>query len=170
MGATRNFNPEIVAYNPANGYVSGSGVSNYFARPSYQSAAVSSYLDSIGSLHAGLYNTSGRAYPDIAAQGYHYVIVYGGRNILVDGTSAASPGATGVLTLVNDALIAAGKKPLGFLNPMLYQSLHKGFTDVTQGSTSGCDSSGFPAGKGWDLASGWGTPDFVKIKELALKL
>ena len=28
--------------------------------------------------------------------------------------------------------------------------------------------SGFPAQAGWDGATGWGTPDFVKIKNIAL--
>ncbi len=35
----------------------------------------------------------------------------------VDGASASTPIVAGVLTLVNDALIAAGESPLGFLNP-----------------------------------------------------
>ena len=138
VGGTRNFEPEIVAYDTQNGYVSGSGISNYFARPAYQQSVVDSYLSSIGDLHAGLYNATGRAYPDRAAQGFSYIIVYAGQNISVDGTSAAAPCATSVLTLVNDALIAEGRSPLGFLNPALYKYLHKGFTDITVGSTWGC--------------------------------
>ena len=67
--------PEVVAYSEGNGYVSGTGLSNYFARLAYQEAVVDSYLSSIGDLHAGLFNASGRAYPDIAAQGYHYLVV-----------------------------------------------------------------------------------------------
>lgn len=140
VGATRNFQPEIVAYDVRNGYVSGSGFSNLFARPSYQENAVKSYLSSIGSLHQGLYNASGRAYPDIAAQGYHFVIVYGGANILLDGTSCAAPTATSVLTLVNDALIAKGKPALGFLNPWLYKYGYRGFNDITMGSAWGCNT------------------------------
>lgn len=140
VGGTRNINPEVVAYDTRNGYVGGSGVSNYFARPSYQDAVVRNYFGEIGSLHAGLYNTTGRAYPDISAQSYHFVIVYAGANILLDGTSCAAPTAAGVLTNVNDALIAAGKSPLGFLNPALYSKLYKGFNDITIGSTSGCNT------------------------------
>lgn len=74
-----------------------------------------------------------------------------------------------MISLVNDALIAHGRPPLGFMNPWLYQlGGGKGFTDITQGSTTGCDTSGFPAQAGWDLASGFGTPDFNKIRDVLL--
>lgn len=36
VGGTRDFAPEQVAYDTSNGYVAGSGFSNYFAQPSYQ--------------------------------------------------------------------------------------------------------------------------------------
>jgi tripeptidyl-peptidase-1 len=50
---------------------------------------------------------------------------------------------------VNDALIAKGKAPLGFLNPWLYGGGYKAFTDVTNGSSVGCGTEGFPAVKGY---------------------
>lgn len=84
-----NFFPEISAYNPNNGFASGSGFSNYFSRPAYQASAVTKYLAGIGSLYKGLYNPGGRAYPDISAQGYHYLTVWSGRAVLLDGTSAS---------------------------------------------------------------------------------
>ena len=37
------------------------------------------------------------------------------------GTSAACPIVAGMLALINDKLLAAGKKPLGFVNPLLYK-------------------------------------------------
>lgn len=85
---------------------------------------------------------------------------------LVDGTSVASPITAGVLTLVNDALLAAGKRPLGFLNPMLYSTKGAGFTDITSGSVTGCNdtTAGFPAKAGWDAASGFGSPNFKAIR------
>ncbi|EME45618.1 hypothetical protein DOTSEDRAFT_71348 [Dothistroma septosporum NZE10] len=165
VGGTRGINPEVVAYDTSNGYVAGGGFSNYFPTPAYQQVAVSSYLKSIGSLNKGLYNPNGRAYPDIAAQSYHFVITYNGTDGGVDGTSVASPAAAGVLTNVNDALLAAGRPPLGFLNPLIYSGVGaKGFNDVTQGSVTGCNTAGFPAKTSWDAASGWGTPDFKKIR------
>jgi tripeptidyl-peptidase-1 len=97
-------------------FTSGGGFSNYFARPAYQEAAVTKYLTYVGGDYAGLYNSSGRGIPDIAAQGQNFSTVWNGTVLPVDGTSAATPTAAAVFALVNDALIAAGKPPMGFLN------------------------------------------------------
>ncbi|KAL1970125.1 hypothetical protein VTN77DRAFT_6530 [Rasamsonia byssochlamydoides] len=170
VGATMDFNPEVVAYDPVNGFSPGGGYSNYFPRPAYQEAAVSAYTRGLGDQYRGLYNPTGRAYPDVAAQGYHFVIFVDGMFVGVDGTSAATPTFASVISLVNDARIAAGKRPLGFLNPWLYSAAATGkaFNDITSGSTLGCNTTGFPSGPGWDAASGWGTPNFAKLKEIAL--
>jgi tripeptidyl-peptidase-1 len=45
---------------------------------------------------------------------------------------------------------------------------HKAFTDVVAGSSVGCNTDGFHAGPGWDVASGWGTPDFLAIKNMTI--
>lgn len=166
VGATVNFKPEVVAYDPRNNFSSGGGFSNYFKQPSYQSSAVGGYLKKIGNEFSDLYNKSGRAYPDIAAYGVNYTIIWNGTLRRVDGTSAATPTAAAVFSLLNDALLAAGKKPLGFLNPWLYKTGYKAFTDVTKGSTLGCDTTGFQATQGWDAASGFGTPRFETLLQL----
>ncbi|KAL8778677.1 MAG: hypothetical protein Q9203_001869 [Teloschistes exilis] len=160
VGATKNFNPEVAAFDPRNGFFSGGGFSNYFQRPSYQNAAVTPYVASLGNKYAGLYNKNGRGYPDIAAQGQLYQTVWNGTFRRLDGTSASTPTASAILALVNDSLLAAGKKPLGpsFLNPWLYKRGYQAFTDILSGSASGCDTSGFPAVKGWDAVTGFGTP------------
>ena len=49
--------------------MSGGGFSNYFKQPSYQSEAVAGYLKIFGNEYSRFYNSSGRAYPDIAAYG-----------------------------------------------------------------------------------------------------
>ena len=167
VGATKNFNPEVAAYDPSNDFASGGGFSNYFARPHFQNRAVESYLETIGDLHDGLYNPGGRAYPDIAAQGQSYVVVWAGQLITVDGTSASTPAAAAVLSLVNDALIADGRRPLGYLNPWLYKRGYKGFNDITNGSSVGCGGNGFPTGAGWDPVTGFGTPRFGKLVDEA---
>jgi tripeptidyl-peptidase-1 len=157
VGATK-FIPEIVATDSSNGFVSGGGFSYYFPRPTYQDPIVPAYIASLGSEYKGLYNPNGRGYPDMAAQGYHFVTIWNGTLVPLDGTSASTPTAAAVISLVNDALIAAGKPPLGFLNPWLYAGGYKAFTDVTNGSSVGCGTEGFPAVKGWDAVTGFGTP------------
>lgn len=158
VGATRGVDPEIVAYNDRNGFVSGGGFSKYFARPAYQEQAVKTYLATHGKQYEGLYNAQGRAYPDVAAQGYRIATVWNQTHYHVDGTSASAPQMAAVVALVNDALLAEGRPPMGFLNPWLYREGWRAFTDVTAGSTKGCNTSGWQAAEGWDAASGFGTP------------
>ncbi|KAJ3728738.1 Pro-kumamolisin, activation domain-containing protein [Lentinula raphanica] len=62
VGATQNV-PEIGASLTAGGF------SNYFPQQSWQADAVNAYIDKLGDTYAGLYNASGRAYPDVSAQG-----------------------------------------------------------------------------------------------------
>ena len=88
----------------------------------------------------------------------HDVIAYNGALRTVGGTSASSPTFAAVISLVNDALIAKGKSPLGFLNPWIYGGGYKALTDITSGSAIGCNVSGFPAEIGWDAVTGFGTP------------
>ncbi|KAG8529959.1 uncharacterized protein KY384_005440 [Bacidia gigantensis] len=171
VGATKNFNPEVAAFDARNNFASGGGFSNYFGRPKYQDVGtvVMNYIDGLAGKFDGLYNKSGRAYPDISAQGQHYVTIWNGSVTLLDGTSASCPTASSILTLVNDALVAAGKPVLGFLNPWLYSKGYAAFTDILSGSAIGCNSDGFPATKGWDPVTGFGTPFFPNVKSLALE-
>jgi tripeptidyl-peptidase-1 len=119
---------------------------------------VPKYVASLDGAFDGLYNKAGRGYPDIAAQGFHFITTWDGSGELLDGTSASTPAASAIISLVNDALISSGKPPLGFLNPWLYAGGFKAFTDITSGSAIGCNTTGFPAQKGWDAVTGWGTP------------
>lgn len=45
-----------------------------------------------------------------------------------------------VLANINDALLAKGRPPLGFINPWLYRLGYPAFTDVTEGTIWGCDT------------------------------
>ncbi|GAB1312553.1 hypothetical protein MFIFM68171_02763 [Madurella fahalii] len=170
VGATRFLESEMVAFDARTDYASGGGFSDLFEQPAYQKEAVRRYLDKLGQdKFAGLYNASGRAFPDVAAMGYHFIVMWNGSAHMQDGTSASAPTVAAVIALINDALAAEGRPPLGFLNPWIYSIASVGFTDVTYGSNLGCNTSGFPALEGWDPASGLGTPWFPKLKELALK-
>ncbi|KAI0344952.1 subtilisin-like protein [Trametopsis cervina] len=148
------------------GTYSSGGFSNYFGIPSYQASAVQSYLSTLGSTNRGKFNTSGRAYPDVAAIGTNVEIIVNGRSEIIFGTSASSPIFASVIALVNDRLLAAGSNVLGFLNPFLYAN-PGAFHDTTSGSNPGCNTQGFPATKGWDPATGLGTPNFAALLSAA---
>merc|ERR1712060_954772 len=57
---------------------------------------------------------------------------------------------------------------MGFLNPFIYKN-PQAFNDVEHGVNNGGGPHGFTAVKGWDAATGYGTPNFPKLKEAALK-
>lgn len=158
VGATRLVGPEIVAFDARGGFVTGGGFSNYFTRPQYQEEHVKQYLQGLDTSLSPYYNEKGRGYPDVSVIGYHYAVYSDGVAHLQDGTSASAPAFAALVALVNDALLAEGRPTLGFLNPMLYSRGVEAFTDVTVGSNFGCNTTGFPARKGWDAASGLGTP------------
>ena len=149
----------------------GGGFSNVFPRPSYQDDAVEAYLKSGKAPPTFYFNTSGRAYPDVSAFSVNFVIEYEGGPTVVSGTSCATPTFAGIVAILNDIRLQGGKKTLGFLNPLLYQTLMgKGFKDITEGSNPGpfC-ADGFNAAKGWDPASGWGSPNFGLLKALVMQ-
>lgn len=126
MGATLG-----VPENPA--FFSSGGFSNIFTQPSYQSTAVAGYLAIQGSENAGLFNPSGRAFPDVSAIGFLVDIILAGNEVSVMGTSASSPIFASCIALINDGLIANGKSPMGFLNPFLYSSAASTFNDQVNG-------------------------------------
>ncbi|KAF9520881.1 hypothetical protein BS47DRAFT_1335562 [Hydnum rufescens UP504] len=144
---------------------SGGGFSNYFQRPSYQSLAVLSYLRKLGKTYHGFFNASGRGFPDVSAQSAHVEIVWIRRVVAASGTSVSSPIFGAIIALLNNALMADGRRPLGFLNPWLY-SLEDGIlNDITAGSNPGCGSNGFNATVGWDPVTGLGTPYLCRLLE-----
>jgi len=74
------------------------------------------------------------------------------------GTSFAAPMWAGYLALANQQAKAHGDKPPGFIDPAIYPlGLSKGYATAFHDITAG--SNGFPATKGYDLATGWGSPN-----------
>ncbi len=116
----------------------GAGCSAVFPRPSYQNGV------------AGITRSPMRSVPDITLDSQ-------------DGTSESAPLLAGVLALAAQV----NKGNLGPLNPALYRVLgprgaQAGIADVVKGNNSvttpdGTVVPGFTAGKGFDVASGWGT-------------
>ena len=111
---------------------SSGGFSNIFGLPDYQASAVRSFLDTLGNTYSGKFNRSGRAIPDVAAIGTNLEIVLDGVTQPINGTSCSSPIFAGIIALINDELLSAGKSPLGFLNPFLYAN-PDAFNDITTG-------------------------------------
>ena len=70
---------------------------------------------------------------------------------------------------INDERLRRGKRPVGFLNPVLYKFPHA-LNDVVQGSNTGCGGTGrgFNAALGWDPVTGLGTPDYQRLLQLYL--
>ncbi|KAI1796844.1 subtilisin-like protein [Ganoderma leucocontextum] len=143
-------------------FPSGGGFSNIFARPKWQEAQVSHYLANFAPDYApDIFNRSGRAYPDVAANGWPIVVAENGKFGLSGGTSASAPIFASIVASVNDARIAAGKSTVGWINPALYsRAFAHAFNDVTNGTNPGCQTEGFPAAAGWDPVTGLGTINF----------
>ncbi|KAF5363394.1 hypothetical protein D9756_000249 [Leucocoprinus leucothites] len=146
---------------------SGGGFSDYFPRPKYQNAVVQEYLGNLPEgTYEGLYNPNGRAFPDVAAMGRRFRIYLEGAPVSIAGTSASAPTFAAVVALLNDVRLSKGQNTLGFLNPWLYSQGMGGFNDITSGNNPGCGTRGFDATEGWDPVTGFGTPDFEKLRNL----
>ena len=75
------------------------------------------------------------------------------------GTSFAAPMWAGYIALVNQQRVASGLTTIGFINPTIYSigvssSYGSDFHDITSGT-----SGSYSAVKGYDLVTGWGSPN-----------
>merc|ERR1712241_1468668 len=152
---------------------SGGGFSDNFPIPDWQKMAVAAYKASPDAdlPPSNLWNNTGRGYPDVAALGGQvnpYCVATGGSFEGVAGTSASSPVVAGVFALLNGLRTSQNKSPLGFLNPLIYQNT-AAFQDVTSGCNGGGRKYCFKAIKGWDAATGWGTPDYEALAKVVTK-
>ena len=145
---------------------SGGGWNTESPIPSYQQAA-----GIITSANEG--STQYRNIPDVAAEANtdNYFCSSGSCQGGIGGTSLAAPRWAGFVALINQQAAAnattAGNNPtLGLLNPTIYGTpVDANFHDITSGSDynssapSGCTASEFSAGPGFDLVTGWGSPN-----------
>ncbi|KAH8821627.1 peptidase S8/S53 domain-containing protein [Xylogone sp. PMI_703] len=180
------FEPESAVVDPAghpyrDAFSSGGGFSNIYPIPSYQEAAVAEFFQkhnppyphysggqNLGK-NGGVYNRVGRGYPDVAANGDNIATYNAAEFGLSGGTSASTPIFASIVNLINEERLAIGKKPVGFLNPVLYANPGV-LNDITNGTNPGCGTVGFSAVKGWDPVTGLGTPNYPKMLSLFLSL
>jgi kumamolisin len=98
--------------------------------------------------------------PDVAGEANFdfYVCHLGGCQGGWGGTSFAAPMWAGYLALANQQAVANGVAAPGFINPVIYPlGLSGGYSAAFHDITSG--SNGFPAVTGYDLVTGWGSPN-----------
>ena len=94
-----------------------------------------------------------RATPDVALDAATpVVVVLGGSEGLVGGTSLGSPVWAGIAALADETVRA----DVGLLNPVLYAAFRAHYSTDFHDITSG--NNGYPAGAGWDPVTGIGTP------------
>jgi subtilase family serine protease len=125
----------------------GGGVSAVWPKPTWQSG--------VG------FSAAMRNVPDVSLDADPYTgysIYYDNGWYIFGGTSCAAPLWAGFTALVNQQRAALGAKPMGFAAPALYavaEGPHYAadFHDIADGSTN----LYYPATKGYDDATGWGS-------------
>ena len=137
--------------NASGGGAGGGGPSEVLSKPAYQMGKTP--------------NDNARDTPDISAiaGGGGVFIAVKGQHGTVGGTSAAAPICAGAWALVDQ-----GKGGTGItdaLTKMYGIGTSGAFNDVTIGDNGGPDnkSPGYPAGTGYDLATGWGSPNVAQL-------
>jgi hypothetical protein len=130
---------------------SGGGVSSYESLPTYQKM--------IG------ISASGRVTPDVSydANPSTGFLVYDsvgstGGWVEIGGTSAGSPQWAGIVAIANEARVANGLSTLTQANAMIYTIYATKSSQDFHDVTSGRNTSGFSAMKGYDAVTGLGSP------------
>lgn len=157
----------------------GGGVSNTWPAQSYESG-----LNPSGySTHCAKAATTGcRGVPDVSAladpaNGYVIEETAFGTGIqtgeyynIIGGTSGAAPVWAAVFALADSSSQCKSNGGAGFVTPNLYTAGKAGtsgvFTDITVGNndvTQFGGNGGYSATTGYDLASGWGTPNAAGV-------
>ena len=151
------------------GGAGGGGISTQWTMPTWQKSAGNGTINSYTS--SGPCGASSGTYcrevPDVSASAdpaYGYAIYYSGQWMIVGGTSAVAPLWSGVFALVDQGCAS----PVGFANPALYKlgsSSSNAFNDITSGNNdfTQTNSNAYPATSGYDMATGWGSPNGVGL-------
>jgi kumamolisin len=130
----------------------GGGISDVFPLPSWQNGAgVPPSANPSQNVGRGVPDVAGDADPSTG-----YVTLVDGQPDVIGGTSAVAPLWAGLVARINQSL----GKPIGFMNPLLYQAgdASGDFDDITSGN-----NGAYSAGAGWDACTGLGSPVGTKI-------
>jgi len=125
----------------------GGGISDVFPLPSWQNGAgVPPSANPNKNVGRGVPDVTGDADPTTG-----YVTRVDGNPDVIGGTSAVAPLWAGLIALLNQSI----GKPVGFINPLLYQDAGtaRDLNDITSGN-----NGAYSAGPGWDACSGLGSP------------
>jgi kumamolisin len=128
----------------------GGGISDVFPLPSWQSGA--NVPPSANPNH-----NIGRGVPDVAGDAdpnTGYVTLVDGQPDVIGGTSAVAPLWAGLIALINESI----GKPVGFINPLLYQNPNGDFNSITSGN-----NGAYSASPGWNPCTGLGSPIGVQV-------
>jgi hypothetical protein len=119
-------------------------------------------------------STQFRNAPDIALVASGVWIIYNnGTSGPIGGTSVASPLWAGYLALVNQLAKKNGQGPVGWANPAIYTigqnavQYAADFNDITTGNNIVATANQFNAVAGFDLVTGWGSPQAPLVNDLS---
>jgi subtilase family serine protease len=115
-----------------------------------------------------------RNVPDVAMPADYILVIATDTNGVqhfnaVGGTSCAAPLWAGFTALVNQQASTEGRPSVGFINPAIYQIAESQmytncFHDITNGNNTWSNSpSAYYAAPGYDLCTGWGSPNGVNL-------
>ncbi|PRP77287.1 tripeptidyl-peptidase 1-like [Planoprotostelium fungivorum] len=146
---------------------------NIFPQPDWQKPYAAAYRNSNPSgINVGNFNWNSRLYPDFAAHAGGTMLIFQGKQSGAMGTSFASPIFAGIISQINHQRALIGKGPVGLLNQLIAKLNSNGgsvFKDITTGSSQGGKCGKVPATTGWDLATGFGAPEYNSLYNALVK-
>lgn len=158
----------------SSGGAGGGGISSLWPMPSWQSQVSS--VRGFGSSTCGTGTSRCRVTPDVAAFADEYTgitIEIAGGWYTIGGTSSSAPIWAATLAEVNASTACQSSSTtahgVGFVSPLLYEvganptQDAESFNDVTSGNNDvfSINEGAYGATAGYDLASGWGSPDLT---------
>lgn len=151
-------NPVLACANPTGGS-SGGYSTNGFSIPSYQQ--LPGVIDA-----ANQGSTTLRNVPDVSAEADcdNWWCADGSCQGGIGGTSLSTPRWAGFMALVNENAANSNAPSAGFLNPTIYgigtgSTYDTEFHDITGGSNNNGLGQQYNAVVGYDLVTGWGSPN-----------